>query len=1198
MKSIITCTEDHIEQEFKEINRLTDRGQLKKALKLCEALFEIYPEHPRVLHGVGMLRYRTGEDRKEAEQLIYRAIELKPDFADAYHSRGVMFHNAVLQKEAEELFRKVLDYEPDHYKAMTSLATVLITQDQAPEALSLCNKALKLNPDYAPIYHNLGNIMQGFGQAEEAVKYLKKSLAITKQDSAYSCLLFVMNLIPSFSQQDIYNESSRWGRRHLKNALKHQQHLNSRHPERRIRIGYVSGDLKMHPVTFHFKPVLTSHNKRHVEIFLYNSFPHADELTEELAECADVYRDISALSDEKSETLIRQDGIDILVDLAGHTGFHRLGLFSRKAAPIQVTWLGYFNTTGLASIDYIISDPITIPPDHDRYFTEQVFRLPDCRFCYQPIANAPPISATPALRNGHLTFGSFNNIHKITPQVIAVWSRLLLSIPDSRLILKSKSFKNETVTEDFIAKFVRHGVKTDSIELRLNSPYTDMLSEYCDIDIALDTFPYNGGATTCEALWMGVPVVSLAGGTPISRQSKAFLFTIGYPEWVATTADEYVEIISRLTSDINLLQSIRTGLRQKMADSPLCDGNKFTVHLETAYRQMWQRWCSDVALPVTFRRFSTDELCAAGVNYLKDGEVQSAFDMFNRVLRRNSRHLQALNGLAKVYQNNGDYSSATKTFRRAIRKDPTHFYSYFNLGFMLLNSAKFKEARTEFLHALECDPDHVETFINLCICSRLLSRLEEAQRYAEKALDLSPDHATALGSLAFVLGDQGNIAGALEMLNKALELEPESLVVLTGIIPFHFYDTGTRQKEILELSKRIGFVISKTCYPESVVQRSYESKEHLRIGFVSPDFCYHPVGQLLVALFKEFDPERLSLYCYSNGLIPDPWTEWYQSRATAWRSIVKTSDRDAAELISHDRIDILVDLSGHTIGNRLPIFGLYPAPIQVSWIGYGHTTGMDSIDYIIADDDFIRPQDEQWFSEQVMRLPHSRFCFVPPAPSPEVVEPPFLDNKYITFGSFNNPMKLSEQVVAAWARILLSVPRSRLILKYKAYKDMTVRNRYYNLFAKHGVVSSRIEFRKNSIPFLMMAEYGEIDIALDPFPFTGGMTSLISLWMGVPVVTMSGELPVSRQTESFLKLVGLKDLVAFNEEKYIATVINLAQNPEKLCEIRSTLRDTMATSPLCDAKAHAVEVEHAFFEMWRMKMESTQKHPEVSSDGL
>jgi predicted O-linked N-acetylglucosamine transferase (SPINDLY family) len=1167
------------ELEFTEINKLADQGQLKESLELCESLFELYPEHPRVLHAVGMLRYRTGMGRDEVEPLLRKSIQLKPDFADAYYNLGNVLYNVLLEDEAEEHLRFALKYNPLHFRAMSTLATVLISKGEMQEAQELCEKALVICPEYSMVYQVYGNVLQAFGRVDEAIIFYRKGLEINKFDSA-SCLLFAMNLTPQFSQKEIFMESARWGQRLSQNYNnKIYGHLNSLLPDRRIRIGYVSGDFKWHPVSFHLKPVLASHNKQRVEIFLYNTFPLTDSETEALADFADIYRDISSLANEAAEILIRKDGIDILVDLAGHTSFHRLELFVRKPAPVQVSWLGYFNTTGLSAIDYLLSDPITNPPEYDAYFSEKVFRLLGCRFCYQPVTYDLTVAVTPALHNGYLTFGSFNSIQKISSNMIELWSRLLLEIPNARIILKSLSFENDSVVADFFRKFAAHGVTAERIELRPYSKHMNMMAEYGDIDIALDTFPYNGGATTCEALWMGVPVVTLEGETPISRQSKAFLHTIGYPEWVATTADEYIEVVRGLTSNLGSLQKIRAGLRQKMLGSPLCDGKAFTEQLEAAYRQMWQSWC-DTAIPVeSFNEFSTDELCATGYNYLNDGETKQALEILNRVLRRDPTHVQALNGLGKVFEKMGDYPSAVKAFRKAIRRDSSYFQPYFNLGFLLLNCEQFKGARKAFQLALELDPENIETLFNLSVTNRLLGNLLESQLNCEKVLEISPYHTSTLGQLAYVVAEQGDIRRAIELFEKALKLDPENPKLLAGFMPLMFYRIDSKQSEIFELSKRI----ARNFRVGSLAVMPLEKRDVLRIGFVSADFRYHPVGLLLTALFMEYNSEKLSLYCYGNLSKPDSWTELFQNHATAWRDISRISDEEAAKLIRDDKIDILVDLSGHTSGNRLQMFTLRPAAVTATWMGFSHTTGLDSIDYIIADDDFIRPDDEQWFSEKVIRLPYNRFCFTPPAPSPEVVDPPCCDNNYITFGSFNNPIKISDQVVAVWAKILLCVPRSRLILKYYSFSDSSVRQRYLNLFAKYGVARNRIKFRKHIIPFLMMSEYGDIDIALDPFPFTGGMTSLYSLWMGVPIVTLAGELPISRQTKSFLDLVGLGDLVAYTFDEYFKKTIALANDSERLMDIRESLRHTMLESPLCDAKRYSKDVCDLFFRMWDEK---------------
>jgi len=1188
MKQLFTETardkDKYIDEQFLQINSLTNRGKLSKALDLCADLFKHYPDHPRVLHGFGLLNYRTG-DIQEGEQLIRKSIQLKPDFSDAHHNLGIIFWSTLRLDEAEEQFRMVLEYDPDNDKALSFLASILITKDQNAEAERICARVKQLNPFNSQNYLNYGNLMLAYGRPDEAADNFQAGLNIQRSDALHSSYLFAMNLLPRFNQKDIFEESENWCRPLLKSGgLNKKCFLNNPEPGRKLRIGYVSGDFKLHPVTYYLKPVLANHNKNCFEIYLYNTFPMSDDVTESLVVFADVVRDISSISDLRAEALVRNDGIDILVDLAGHTGFNRLGLFARKPAPVQVTWLGYFNTTGLNTIDYLISDPITIPDGEECSFSEKVYKLPDCRFCYLPMPYTPRVAVLPALRNGYVTFGSFNGIHKITSDVVRLWAEVLNAVQNSKILLKSKSFQDEEVKKDFVRKFASHGISSDRIIFRALSAHFVMLQEYGDIDIALDTFPYNGGATTCEALWMGVPVVTLEGQTPISRQSKAFLHTIGCQEWVASSPESYVEIASLLASDRKSLSEKRSNLRQLMANSPLCDSAMFTLHLENAYRHMWQTWCADAATINSFRTYSIDELCAAGLNSMKDNDANRAAIFFRCILNRKPDHYEAINGMGSALEKMCQFEKAAGMYARGIRRNPQAVDSYLNAGLLQSKLAHFRKASKLFLKVLELDPENLRALINLSISDRMQERIRSSEENCAKAVALAPGNVNALGNLALAQALKGDIPSALDTLKRALEVEPGNQEILSVLMSFMFYDCNAKQSDIFEISRRIADVMDIDAHSAGNSSMLPEERQHLRIGFVSPDFCHHPVGILLVSFFREYNPERFSLFCYSNGLKSDPLTEWYKNSSKGWRDITNISNMEAAELIRKDEIDILVDLSGHTTRNRLQIFCHRPAPIQATWMGYGHTTGLDSMDFIIADDDFIQPDDEKWFSEQVMRLPHNRFCYIAPTPYPEVVEPPCLDNGFITFGSFNNTMKISEQVVGAWARIMMQVPNSRLILKYSTFKDASVRNRYRDFFAQHGVSRRRIEFREFSNPYLMLAEYGDVDIVLDPFPFTGGMTSLNALWMGVPIITLTGELPINRQTKSFLDLVGLHDLVASGVDDYVASAVALASDHARLAEIRESLRQRMQASPLCDAKRFALSVEELFCTMYQLKL--------------
>ncbi len=1177
-----TDSEKYIEQAFKEINKLADRNQLVKATKLCEGLFELYPEHPRVLHGIGLLRYRTG-DLEDGELKLRKALDVKPDFADCHYNYGRMLANTLRFDEAENEFRISLSQDPDHFKALTALASVLIKNDQWDAALLCCQRSLVLNPDFAPTYAAMANIMLTMGKTTKAIELNRKCLKISKIDSVHSSLLFALNAVPAVTQKDIYDESLKWGERYAKPFYKKiHGYLNIPNPDRKIRIGYVSGDFRQHPIANFLKPVLVSHDKHNFEVYLYNTCSLIDKITEEIAGYADNYRDVSVITDEQAAVLIRQDCIDILVDLSGHTAFNRLYLFAMKLAPVQVSWQGYFNTTGIAAIDYLLSDPVTIPFDEERYFVEKIIKLPDCRFCYTPPDFSPDIVTAPVLNTGHITFGSFNAVHKINPELIALWCQVLNAVTHSRMVLKSKVFIDNKIVEDFRSQFALHGITADRLDLRSRSPYVEMLAEYGDIDITLDTFPFNGGATTCEALWMGVPVITLEGNTPISRQSKSFMYAVGYPEWVASTPGDFVAIASRLAADVIGMQLVRASLRQKMSKSSLCDTKLFTQNLEALYRQIWQKWCYEQPdfKFTSLKKFTVDELFSAGVASLKDNDTQRAVQLFRKVLSRRPGHAEASNNLGVSLKRSGEYSQSLKAFRKAIRHDPMCLDAYVNLGCAYLDKGDFSRAEKIFHLGLRIAPDNCDLLVNLGVVYRLMSRLDKSRVVFEQVLRIDKQNLGALSQMALVRSASGDMPSAIEFLRTALEIEPENSTIISALVALLLYMENTQQEEVYLLSRKFGNALDLVSPSKNNFSSCRVDCEQLRIGFVSADFKNHPVGMLLVSLFKEYNTSRLSFYCYNNGSKSDNLTNWFQSVSCGWHDIFGMEDDAVSTLIRNDGIDILVDLSGHTSWHRLSLFNKRQAPVQVTWMGYSHTTGLSTMDYIIADNYFIYPKDEQWFTERVAYLPHNRFCFTPPPPYPEVTELPYEDNGYITFGSFNNIAKFSEQVVAVWARILHEVPNSRLILKYKAFNDVTVRKNICNRFRLYGISSRRLDLRTASNMYFMMAEYGDIDIALDPFPFTGGMTSLLSLWMGVPVITLSGELPISRQTKSFLTPVGLSDLAVENYDEYIACAVALAKDTVRLKGIRGNLRETMSESSLCDAKEFAQSIENLFFKLW------------------
>ncbi|MEK7302658.1 MAG: methyltransferase type 11, partial [Pseudomonadota bacterium] len=356
---------------------------------------------------------------------------------------------------------------------------------------------------------------------------------------------------------------------------------------RPLRIGYVSADFCQHTVGLFVKDVITTHDRERVMVFAYSAGQVKDWVTDAImAACQ--FRDVAHVGDTDVAALILQDKIDILVDLSGHTAGSRLTVFAYRPAPVLVSWLGYFATTGLPCMDAVLLDEWHAPEGFESKFTESIIRLAAGRFCYQPVPYAPEIASSPWQRNGHITFGCFNNTAKLNEEVLDVWARILSAVPDSRLILKWRTFNDDHLREQVTGAFVERGIAAHRIELRGPSFHADLLKEYADIDIALDPFPFTGGLTSCEALWMGVPIVTWPQSRVVSRQTFAILSAIGLPELAAINADDYVRIATELTRDYNCLECLRTGLRRQMKDSSLLDISGFTQQLEQVLIEMYE----------------------------------------------------------------------------------------------------------------------------------------------------------------------------------------------------------------------------------------------------------------------------------------------------------------------------------------------------------------------------------------------------------------------------------------------------------------------------------------------------------------------------------------------------------------------------------------------------------------------------------
>lgn len=572
-------------------NALAALGRDSEAEACFAEALRIDPTQAGFHLGLGNL---MGRQRRYDEAVHHygEAIRLKPDYAAAYGNLGATLYAQNRAKPAVENLHRAIELDPGFADAYDKLAFVLRETNCLGEAEVLAKRALELHPDSAKAHYTLANIHHAQGRLGDAIEENRRVLELDPNHiAAHSAMLMCMEHRPEYSADDLRKASLEWAARHVHQVASMPPFLNPADPERRLRIGYVSADLRRHPVGHMMEPLLANHDRSHFEIFCYHSHTAADEVTQRLRASADHWRTIAELPDDEAARLIYDDQIDVLVDLSGHSAENRLLVLASKPAPVQATWLGYFGTTGVEAVDYIIADRYVIPPGKERHYVEKVMRLPVCYEIYPPPSAAVEVGPLPALPTGEITFGCFNNNAKITEKVVACWARLLHAVAGSRLCLKSMSYVDDGVAHRYTALFADHGIGRERLEFHGHSPRSDMLAMYNRVDIGLDPFPYNGGMTTFEALWMGVPVITLRGERFVSRMGESILSAAGLEQWVAASEAEYVAKAAALASDLGQLAALRRRLREQVVSSPLCDAAGFARAMEGAYRVMWQAWC-------------------------------------------------------------------------------------------------------------------------------------------------------------------------------------------------------------------------------------------------------------------------------------------------------------------------------------------------------------------------------------------------------------------------------------------------------------------------------------------------------------------------------------------------------------------------------------------------------------------------------
>ncbi len=1253
----------------------------------------------------------------KGEALARTLLEQYPDSGFAWKALGAFLHTQGKLDEALVAKRRSAELLPQDPEVQCNLGHLLQEVGEFDAGLAALNQALKLKPNYPEAYNNLGITYQRLGDVDRALKNFMRALELSPNNRIdYSNYLFTLNYHPDLTAEAVYAGYVEFDRRFCE-PLRSQwrPHDNPPLAGRRLRVGYVSPDFRSHSTRNFIEPLLSHHDHAAVEVFAYADLGREDEVTQIYKGLVDHWVLVNGMSDEAVAERIRADGIDVLVDLAGHSMGNRLCMFARKPAPVSVSWMGYGYTTGLKAVDYFLADEVIVPKEGEHLFSETPWRLEGFSCAYRPRGDMGPVSELPALQRGYVTFGTLTRAIRINHRTIRVWSEILKRVPEARLVIDSGSYSDAGVRETLLQRFEAQGVTRERLEVGYHSPPWDVLR---GMDIGLDCFPHNSGTTLFESLYLGVPYVTLADRPSVGRLGSAILHGVGHPEWVADSEEAYIEKAVALAADLPALAQIRASLRAQMQASPVMDEAGFVRRVEQAYRQMFQRWRdsgqavergapsldeelrdlltlfqrgdfqageararalieqhpqsgSGWKLLGAFRQklgdlkgalqakqaaatLLPDDMDAVfnlGLSYEKLGFWQEAEKCYRRLERHDATDFEVLNNLGNALWKQHKLQEAAAYYRRAIAIRPKLAEAYLNLGHLLAEAGDRVEEETHWRRAIQALPDQVEAYRGLGKVLVRLGRMEEAEtayrsglknkdedhefhfhlalamsemgRHEEaiaaykKALEFKPDMLEALNNLALVLQDrahqddaelharkavalaphnpvflgtlarslqlQGRIEESLDYYRQAIANSADALGTYGNYLFVLNYDPDLSAEAIYqayeEYDRRYGQPVRKTWRAHD---NPPAARRRLKVGYVSPDFKNHSVQFFVEPLLANHDHAAVEVFAYADLPREDHLSRRYKGYVDHWVLTNGMSDEALAERIRADGIDVLVDLAGHTAGNRLGVFARKPAPVSVSWMGFGYTTGLKAIDYFLTDEPSSPVGSEHLFAEIPWRVPQGSYAYRPRGDMGEVNALPALQRGYVTFGTLTRAIRINHRTIRVWSEILKRVPGARLVIDSSSYMDAGVREALLQRFEAQGVTREQLEVGFHSPPWDVVRG---MDIGLDCFPHNSGTTLFESLYLGVPYITLAGRPSVGRLGSSVLHGVGHPEWIAASEEEYIQKAVALASDLGQLAQIRAQLRPQMQASAMMNETAFARRIEQAYsqmFQQWEM----------------
>ena len=1113
----------------------------KKTLPPDEKRREVSKLMDELIRGRELL----SNNKLENVRLAKKIFAIEPNDPEPVEQVASLFIDYQMADEAESAVAYLeKNFPPTAYRLFLR-ARVCRIKDNDLDSIKFAEQALELDGDFLTVMliHNLlGQAYRRIGDPVKAVVHYeinsKLDLSAHKDSphfaqavkirrEEYSNYLFNLHNL-NVSREKLFAETR--GFNNLLTHIPRFKHNIKKHRHKKIRVGYISPDVRFHVVAFFSTHFFTSYDKTRFEVFIYAN-NGSDNITEQFRANVDAFRCVEDLPANEIAAQIFKDEIDILVDLAGHTANNSMEILSYKPAPLQISGIGYMNSTGLDTVDYFIADKFTDPAGlNEKFFTEKILRLQHSHFCYVWHDFSHYVTPAPCLEKNFVTFGSFNDFCKVNDGVLKVWAEILNAVPDSRLYLKAAALTENRGLEIAKQRLQAAGINLERVDLE---PFSNVyVKNYQRVDIALDTFPYPGGGTTCDALYMGVPVITLVGERHNSRFGYSLLMNIGLEELCAENESDYVQKAVALANDKERLGEYHLTLRRKMELSPVMNDTIYMGELEAAYEKIFLAWLNNKPLP----------------DFAQEPELITP-ELADKYFKRAKSYIPLENKIGESnYPSRFDFKRTLYYAELAAHCEPKR-------------SAELLLTIADRRHMLD---DNVGAY--------------EMMRESVAKIDKNfPDNLAAEYhlKLASYAHDNGHHAVALEHYQRAFELTDNPVKKLEFydaiLLLLHFFDITSEELAAPHFEYQEFF--------EGIEQFTswHKRGDRIKIGYISGDFRQHAAFAVVFGFISCHDRNNFEIFCYSRNKKDDAYTELYKKAVEHFIDVRGLSNREIAEKIHDDGIDIAFDLAGHTGYNGLPVLAYKPARIQICGIGYMSTTGLEAIDYFITDEILDPPgSHEKYFSEKFLYMP-AQFSYARKEDAPVPSGAACVENKFVTFGTVCRYSKINDEMLAVWAEILNRVPDSKLVMRAQEYISNRTCDELYRRMKSLGFDMNRVIFRPAVHDYFRTIS--KIDIMLDAYPYVGGTTTLDALFMGVPVITLYGERHSTRFGLSILNSVGLAELAVDNVDDYIARAVALANDFETLNVLHKNLRQMFLNSEALDPIKYCRQLEKKFAEL-------------------